>query len=216
MKDDILLHGLVLSAAPVRDYDKRLTLLTMEEGRTTVWAAGAKKQGSAYMAACRSFVFGTFQLGHGRSGYNLHSVKVLSYFEDIALDLSNACYGSYLLELADFVTQEKLPARETVNLLYLSLKAVLNPSIPDELVRRIFELRLLLENGEYTENPPLEASEACCYAWRYILTAALPKLYTFTLAEPVLQELGANVDLLLRDTVPVPLRSLRMLESMRK
>ncbi len=214
MKEDILLHGLVLSGAPVRDYDKRLTLLTMEEGKTTVWAAGAKKPGSPYMAACRSFVFGTFQVGSGRSGYNLHSVKVINYFEEIALDLTHACCGAYLLELADFVSQEQLPAKEAVNLLYLSLKAILNPHISDTLVRRIFELRMLLLNGEYTENPPLEASEACCYAWRYILTAPLPKLYTFTLTEAVLAELGANIDILLRETVPVQLRSLRLLESL--
>ena len=97
MLEETELHGLVLSSAAVRDYDKRLSILTNEMGKITVWAAGAKKPGSALMAATRNFVFGTFTVTKGKSGFNLRSVQVSQYFEDIALDLVNACYGSYIL-----------------------------------------------------------------------------------------------------------------------
>ena len=120
MKDEVVVHGVVLSEHSQREFDKRLHVLTMEEGKMTVWASGAKRPSSPLMAGSRSFVFGTFSLKKGKSGYNLQSVKVDAYFEEIALDLEKACYAAYFLELADFVSQENLPAEELVNLIYLS------------------------------------------------------------------------------------------------
>ncbi len=214
MTGEIEVHGVVLSSAPVRDYDKRLSLLTNELGKITVWASGAKKPGSALMAPTRNFVFGTFRLGKGRSGYNLRSVKVHQYFEEIALDLVNACYGSYILELADYMAQENLEADEMVNLVYVSLKAVLSPNIPDELVRRVYELRMLYLNGEYTELPPMEASPACSFAWKFVLDTPVLRLYTFTLKPEVLKEFSANVDILLREALPHSFRSLEILKTL--
>lgn len=214
MQEELVFHGLVLNSASSRDFDKRLSVLTKEQGKITVWASGAKKPGSPLMAATRNFVFGAFSVTKGKVGYNLRSVKVNEYFEDIALDLVNACYGSYLLELAELVAQEGLPAEELVNLIYLSLRAILKESIPNELVRRIYELRVLLLNGEYTELPPLEASDACCYAWQYVLESPLTKLYTFTLTPGVLIEFSQNVDLVLRDALPYHFRSLDILKAL--
>ena len=214
MQEELVFHGLVLNSASSRDFDKRLCVLTKEQGKITVWASGAKKPGSPLMAATRNFVFGAFSVTKGRVGYNLRSVKVNEYFEDIALDLVHACYGSYLLELAELVAQENLPAEELVNLIYLSLRAILKESIPNELVRRIYELRVLLLNGEYTEHPPLEASDACCYAWQYVLESPLTKLYTFTLTPGVLIEFSQNVDLVLRDALPYHFRSLDSLKAL--
>lgn len=214
MQEELVFHGLVLNSASSRDFDKRLCVLTKEQGKITVWASGAKKPGSPLMAATRNFVFGAFSVTKGRVGYNLRSVKVNEYFEDIALDLVHACYGSYLLELAELVAQENLPAEELVNLIYLSLRAILKESIPNELVRRIYELRVLLLNGEYTELPPLEASDACCYAWQYVLESPLTKLYTFTLTPGVLIEFSQNVDLVLRDALPYHFRSLDILKAL--
>lgn len=214
MQEELVFHGLVLNSASSRDFDKRLCVLTKEQGKITVWASGAKKPGSPLMAATRNFVFGAFSVTKGRVGYNLRSVKVNEYFEDIALDLVHACYGSYLLELAELVAQENLPAEELVNLIYLSLRAILKESIPNELVRRIYELRVLLLNGEYTELPPLEASDACCYAWQYVLESPLTKLYTFTLTPGVLIEFSQNVDLVLRDALPYHFRSLEILKAL--
>ena len=214
MQEELVFHGLVLNSASSRDFDKRLCVLTKEQGKITVWASGAKKPGSPVMAATRNFVFGAFSVTKGRVGYNLRSVKVNEYFEDIALDLVHACYGSYLLELAELVAQENLPAEELVNLIYLSLRAILKESIPNELVRRIYELRVLLLNGEYTEHPPLEASDACCYAWQYVLESPLTKLYTFTLTPGVLIEFSQNVDLVLRDALPYHFRSLDILKAL--
>ena len=122
MKEEIVLHGVVLSEHSLREFDKRLQLLTMERGKMTVWASGAKRPNSPLLAGSRSFVFGKFHLREGKAGYTLRSVEVDAYFEEIAKDLEKACYAAYFLELAELVAQENLEAPEMVELLFLSLK----------------------------------------------------------------------------------------------
>ena len=216
MKEEVVVHGVVLSEHSQREFDKRLHVPTMEEGKMTVWASGAKRPSSPLMAGSRSFVFGTFSLKKGKSGYNLQSVKVDAYFEEIALDLEKACYAAYFLELADFVSQENLPAEELVNLIYLSLKALLHKNLSNEMVRAIYELRLLKLEGEYTEKPPRSEKNSVLETWNYVLTSPLNKLYTFTLEEGTLLDFCGNVEWLLRESFPVQFHSLRILKSLKQ
>lgn len=214
MKDEIILHGVVLQSAPSRDFDKRLLVLTKERGKVTIWAAGARKPTSRFLASTRTFVFAAFHVTEGKSGYNLHSVEVTEFFEDIAIDLVKACYGSYILELSSLMAQENLESTDMVNLIFVSLRALIADKIPDKLIRRIFELRMLLLNGSYTETPPLESSEATVYTWQYILSTPVTKLYSFTLSDAVLAELSQNIDFLLRQEIPYDFKSLRILNEM--
>ena len=214
-KQEQTVHGLVLSSQPLREYDKRLSILTLEYGKITVWANGSKKPGSPLMAGSRNFVFGEFRVREGRQGYQLHGIRMIESFSQISSDLVNACYGSYLLELSNYLTEENMEAEGLVNLLYFSLRAILKEQLPNELVRRVFELRALYYHGEYTENPPKKASDSCIYAWKYVLASELRKLYNFSLTEQVLREFSENVDLLLREVLPYRFKSLEILESIR-
>ena len=216
MKEDLIVHGVVLSEHSQREFDKRLSVLTMEEGKITVWASGAKRPSSPLMAGSRSFVFGTFSLKKGKSGYNLQSVKVDAYFEEIALDLEKACYAAYFLELADFISQENLPAEEMVSLIYLSLKALLHKELKNELVRAIYELRLLQLEGEYTEAPPYSSKQSVLETWNYVLSSPLNKLYTFTLEEGTLLDFCANVEVLCRESFLTQFHSLKILKSLKR
>ena len=216
MKEEVVVHGVVLSEHSQREFDKRLSILTMEEGKMTVWASGAKRPSSPLMAGSRSFVFGTFSLKKGKSGYNLQSVKVDAYFEEIALDLEKACYEAYFRELADFVSQENLPAEEMVNLIYLSLKALLHKDLKNELVRAIYELRLLELEGEYTEQPPFSTKKAVMEAWGHVLSSPLNKLYTFRLEEGTLLDFCGNVEMLCRESFPMQFHSLKILKSLKQ
>ena len=216
MKEEIVVHGVVLAENSQREFDKRLSLLTMEQGKMTVWASGANRPTSPLMAGSRSFVFGTFSLRKGKTGYNLQAVKVDAYFTEIASDLEKACYAAYFLELASVVSQENLPAEGMVNLIYLSLKALLHKNLNNQLVRAVFELRLLFLEGEYTEEPPYSKRKAVQEAWQYVLSMPLGKLYTFTLEGAALEDFCENVSALCQESFPVHFQSMKILESLRE
>ena len=57
-------------------------------------------------------------------------------------------YGYYFAELAEYYGRENLDAADMINLLYVAFKALVNKSLPNELVRYIYEIRLIAVNGE--------------------------------------------------------------------
>ena len=48
MTGEIKLTGIVLGSIPMGDYDRRISLLTVEKGRISAFAKGARKPMSAY------------------------------------------------------------------------------------------------------------------------------------------------------------------------
>lgn len=195
MRETINLTGMVLKATPTGESDRRLVILTRERGKITAFARGAKRPGNQLMAVSRPFVFGLFRLYEGREAYSLQSAEIKNYFAEIGSDVEAACYGSYFLEFADYYGREGIDSTEMLLLLYQSMRALLKPALPNRLVQLVFELRMMVINGEYTEHPPRQVSESAVYAWEYIIASPMESLYTFILKEDVLKELESCVNI---------------------
>lgn len=182
--------GMIIKAVPIGEYDRRLVLLTKEKGKITAFARGARKPNSRFVASTNLFCFGTFKLYAGRDSYTLSETEISNYFEDLRMDFEGAYYGMYFLEIADYYTRENNDEREMLKLLYQSLRALSHPTLANQLVRAVYEIKSVVINGEFPGvSGDRKYLDSTHYAVEYILNSRIEKLYTFNVTDEVLNEL---------------------------
>lgn len=213
MSETLQVRGMVLSSMPIGENDKRVVLLTRELGRISAFARGARRPGNTLMAASDPPAFGTFSLIQGRNSYSLVQASIEQYFRELIQEETGIYYAYYFLDFADYYSREGIEATETLNLLYLSLKALLHEQLDNRLVRRIFELRLMTINGEYAVQTET-LSGGALYTVQYIQQAPLEKLYTFAVTPEILRDLGGMLDRHMERVLDRPLRSRKILDDM--
>lgn len=140
--------GMVLSSQNIGETDRRIVLLTREKGKISAFAKGAVKPRNALVTATRPFTYGEFFLYAGRDSYTVTGADVKNHFDGLIKNLDTYYYASYLSEIADYYTRENLDASDILLLLYQSLRALEKQTIGNELIRYIFEWRMMLLNGE--------------------------------------------------------------------
>ena len=201
MSQEIKVTGMVLQAGNIGEYDKRIVLLTKERGRISAFARGAKKATSQYAAACQPFTFGEFSLYEGKNSFNLMWAGVDNYFDTLKKDLDLIYYASYFCELA-----------------YQTLRALEKKTINIELIRCIYEIKILAFYGigieasrcvkcgktenliwfdakecgvvcKDCEHGKVKVSPSTLYTLQYIMYSSIQKLYTFKVSDDVLWEL---------------------------
>ena len=149
MGQSVTVMGMVLTAMPISEYDKRITILTKERGKITAFARGARRPGSQLLAATSPFAFGEFEVFEGRSSYNLTRANIQNYFRDLVTDLDAASLGFYFMEFAEYFCQEnndeRMMLKAFVSIVLGRWKAA---HIPKELVKVVFELKAITINGE--------------------------------------------------------------------
>lgn len=149
--NQIEVTGMIISATPIGECDRRLLILTKERGKISAFAKGARRPNSMLVGQTSPFVFGVFTLYEGRSSYTVMNIQVNNYFEGLRGDIEGAYYGLYFLELINYYTREGNEESETLGLLYQTLRALTNQKIPNLLIRSIFEIKLITIEGEGPE-----------------------------------------------------------------
>lgn len=217
MQEQVNVTGIILKAEPVGESDRRVVILTRERGKIAAFARGARKQGSRLLASTNPFCFGQFRIYEGRTAYSIAEAVISNYFEGLRDDFELACYGMYFLEVMDYYTRENSDETKMLGLLYQSLRALQHESLSNELVRYIFEIKALAQNGEYPGLPENGKSylDSTVYAMSYIVNTGVEKLYTFTVKPEVLSELKMIADYYRKRFVDRKFKSLEILSQMK-
>lgn len=190
MNADIEVTGLVLTSVPAGEYDRRVEILTKERGRISGFARGARRPGSPVMAAASPFVFGTFKIRQGKSAYQIFEAKVDNYFEKLRSDITAACYGSYFMEVLQYITRENNDETALLMLAYQSLRALESEAFDNRLVRAVFEIKAVMLEGEYPGPRRGEKYlDASLYALDFLYRTPPAKVYSFSVKPEVLVEL---------------------------
>ena len=215
MQEFVKLTGIVLKTVPIGDYDRRVVILTKERGKISAFAKGARKPNSRLVAAASPFVFGEFKMYEGRSSYHIMEADIRNYFEELRDDFTAACYGMYFLETVDYYTRENAEEVEMLKLLYQSLRALSVQRLEKELVRCVFEIKALEIDGEYPGLPEgTEWKESTVYTLNYIEKSPVEKLYTFTVAREILEELKHISEIYRKRFMDREMKSLSILEGL--
>lgn len=143
--------GMILQTSPLREYDRRVEILTKELGRISAFAQGARRPNSALSACTILFTFGTFTLYPGKDSYRLQSGTIQTQFGELSQDYDALCYCSYFAEMARYFTRENVEASQELLLMYVTLRAVMHGRVELPLVRVIYEMRLMQIEGELLE-----------------------------------------------------------------
>lgn len=144
----LVLHGMVLSAMPVGESDRRIVLLTKERGKISAFARRARKSNSPLLAKCQPFALGEFSFYEGRDSYTLIQAEISRYFEELQEDLEAVSYGCYFCEFAGYFARENLEAEKLLDLLYVTISMLVEKRFSYPLLRRIFEWKILVLEGE--------------------------------------------------------------------
>lgn len=215
MQEFIQVTGMILKQSPMGEYDRRVCLLTKERGKISAFARGARKPGNRLTAATNLFAFGTFKLYSGKSSYTMTDADIQNYFEDLMTDYIGAYYGMYFTEVADYYTRENNDEKEMLKLLYQSLRAISAPALPNELVKSIYEIKSIVVNGEFPGLPnDMKLQESTIYALQYIVSSSIEKLYTFTVTDSVLEELGCVAAIYRKQFLGHEFKSLEILKTL--
>ena len=215
MQEQCKVHGIVVKAMPVGEYDKVLTILTKEKGKISAFSRNARRMNNRLMAASNPFCTGEFSLYPGKSAYTLTGAEVSFFFEELRGDMEATAYGTYFLEIADFYTRENNDEAAMMNLVFYGLRALVKKKLPYPLIRAVFECKALEVNGEFPGIPDgMNVCDATRLAVDTIVKNTPQSLFSFDLSEEALLELQKVASKDMEEILHHTFKSLQFLESL--
>ncbi len=219
MQDLVSVKGMVIKCEPIGEYDRRVVILTLEKGKISCFAKGARKINNRFMASTNPFSFGDFKLYAGKNSYSLNEAVISNYFEEMRTDFEKACYGMYFLEIADYYSRENNDERDMLKLLYQGMRALVNDKLDNRLVRITYELKSIIINGEYPGAPQrevlnFEPDESTLYALKFIESTPIEKVFNYAVKENVYENLQKISQIIVGRTFDKTFKSLEILENL--
>ncbi len=117
----LLTEGIVTRYTNYRDYDRILSIFTIDHGRVDATARACRKASSKLLAVAQPFVFGEFELSQRTGYYSVHACDIRETFYPLREDYAKFSYASAMLQLAHNAVQPEEPNRNLFSLLYHAL-----------------------------------------------------------------------------------------------
>lgn len=117
----IKVRGLVLREYEAGESDKRLVIFCKGQGRLLVYARGARKPSSKFMAAAQLFTYADFVLTEGRNFYALAQAQIIESFYPLREDYDRLMAAHLVAEVCEKTLWDNL---ESDDLLLLALKSL--------------------------------------------------------------------------------------------
>ena len=137
--------GLILKEMPLGDNDKLLTVLTAKEGKITMTAKGARSARSKVTSVCRLFTYANIEYYEKNDRRWLSGGSVNDSFFGLNSDIEGFSLAAYIIQIADDITGEGVPAddvlRMTLNSLYC-IEKKLKPLWQIKAVYEFFSVRI--------------------------------------------------------------------------
>ena len=139
--------GLILRETETKETDKILTVLTPDLGKITLIARGARRRNSPLAAACQLLAYSELTIYQRGSWRYVSEGSTIELFDGVRQDFELLSLASYFAELTESVVGEEQSAPEVLALLLNALYALSALKKDPELVKPVFELRLMALSG---------------------------------------------------------------------
>lgn len=150
--------GIVMRYANYKDYDRMITLFTLERGKLSALARGARRPKSALVNGTEQFCMAEYVLFQSKDRYTITSCNILDSFYDIRSNIDSYYSASYFSSVCQTIVQEEQPDEKTYEI-FAKLLAYLSHSESNALTNLIVGLCVLLDISGF--KPELQYCEKC-------------------------------------------------------
>jgi DNA repair protein RecO len=153
----IVTQGIVLARTNYGEADRILTLLSPDHGKLRLMAKGVRKSKSKLAGGIELFSISDITFMRGRSEVGtLLSARLKHHFGNIVKDIDRTMLGYELIKQINRATEDE-PEPEYFDLLELTLAALNDEAVTNELIQTWFSAQLLRRGGH---TPNLQTDKA--------------------------------------------------------
>jgi DNA repair protein RecO (recombination protein O) len=140
-------RGLVLRETDYKESSRILTVLTEQAGKITVSVRGAVRKNSRLAAQTQFLACSELTLFYNHNRYMLTEARTVSLFPELTGDIKLLSLAAYFAELLDALTIDDAEGAVFLQLGLGALQLLCTGKMPPELVKAVFELRVISLSG---------------------------------------------------------------------
>ena len=134
------LDGLILREMKSGDNDRRILVLTADEGKMWITAKGARSTRSKVASLCRIFSYANLEIYEKNGSKWLSGGSLNNSFSGINTDIAGYSLAAYILQLADEISGEGMESGDVLRMTLNTLYAIEKKLKPLALIKAVYEL----------------------------------------------------------------------------